>query len=193
MTEIKVKSYAAPEFCRSEILRYAGAARADQKLSELISECIAEATDALCYRVCYTELPLSISGDECDLSLFKVNSKNLAKSLSGAKSVIVFAATVGIGIDRLIAKYSVLSPARALIFQAIGAERIEALCELFSNDEICGVHTPRFSPGYGDLQVEVQTDIFKLLDAPRKIGLSLNGSMLMSPSKSVTAFIGKKE
>ena len=193
MTEINVKSYAAPEFCRSEILRYAGTSRADEKLSELISECIAEAADVLSYKVCYTELSLAINGDECDLSLFKVKSKNLAKSLCGAKSVIVFAATVGFGIDRLIAKYSRLSPAKALIFQAIGAERIEALCDTFCKDGICGVHTPRFSPGYGDLSIEVQRDIFAILGAQKRLGLSLNESLLMSPSKSVTAFIGKKE
>ena len=48
----------------------------------------------------------------------------------------------------------------------------------------------RFSPGYGDLGLEMQKDIFAVLDCPRKIGLSLNESLLMSPSKSVTAIIG---
>lgn len=49
---------------------------------------------------------------------------------------------------------------------------------------------PRFSPGYGDLPINMQKDIFAALDCPRKIGLSLNESLLMSPSKSVTAIIG---
>ena len=49
---------------------------------------------------------------------------------------------------------------------------------------------PRFSPGYGDLSLEMQRDIFRVLDCPRKIGLTLNESLLMSPSKSVTAIIG---
>ena len=49
---------------------------------------------------------------------------------------------------------------------------------------------PRFSPGYGDLPLELQKDVFRVLDCPRKIGLSLNESLLMSPSKSVTAIIG---
>ena len=35
-----------------------------------------------------------------------------------------------------------------------------------------------------------QREIFAALDCPRKIGLTLNESMLMSPSKSVTAIIG---
>ena len=36
----------------------------------------------------------------------------------------------------------------------------------------------------------VQKDIFKVLDCERKIGLTLNESLLMSPSKSVTAIVG---
>ena len=43
-------------------------------------------------------------------------------------------ATVGIGIDRIIAKYGALSPSKALIFQAIGAERIESLCDTLQRD-----------------------------------------------------------
>lgn len=49
---------------------------------------------------------------------------------------------------------------------------------------------PRFSAGYGDLPLEVQKDIFRVLDCPRKIGLTLNDSLLMSPTKSVTAIVG---
>ncbi|MDD6316889.1 MAG: Vitamin B12 dependent methionine synthase activation subunit, partial [Clostridia bacterium] len=33
-------------------------------------------------------------------------------------------------------------------------------------------------------------DIIRALDCPRKIGLCLNQSLLMSPSKSVTALVG---
>ena len=92
-----------------------------------------------------------------------------------------------------------ISPAKALIFQAIGAERIEALCEAFARDihDRCGkigaATGPRFSPGYGDLPLDIQKNIFAALDCPRKIGLSLNESLLMSPTKSVTAIIGIKE
>ena len=48
----------------------------------------------------------------------------------------------------------------------------------------------RFSAGYGDVPLELQRDIFALLDCPRRIGLTLNESLLMSPSKSVTAIVG---
>ena len=194
MNQVFVKAYTAPALSEGEILRYAGAKAPDENLSALIAECVDEARDAFSYKACYTELDVSVSDTECDFGLFKVKSKLLAKNLLGCKRVILFAATVGIEIDRLIMKYGRLSPAKALIFQALGAERIESLCDLFTRD-ISGERAlrPRFSAGYGDLAIEVQRDIFKILDAPRKIGLSLNDSMLMSPTKSVTAFIGINE
>ncbi|MBO5857729.1 MAG: Vitamin B12 dependent methionine synthase activation subunit, partial [Clostridia bacterium] len=41
-----------------------------------------------------------------------------------------------------------------------------------------------------DLELTTQKDIFKILDCSKKIGLTLNDSLLMSPTKSVTAFVG---
>ena len=109
---------------------------------------------------------------------------------------MIFAATIGVEIDRLITKYSRLSPAKAFCCQAIGAERVEELCDDFceSVNEKLGAGgemlKPRFSPGYGDLPLETQKMIFSLLDCPKRIGVTLGDSLLMSPSKSVTAFAG---
>lgn len=110
--------------------------------------------------------------------------------------MIIFAATIGVGVDRLISKYSRLSPTKALCFQAIGAERVEALCDEFCNKMKTELEKdgekvkPRFSPGYGDLPLETQKMIFSLLDCPKRIGVTLGDTLLMSPSKSVTAFVG---
>ena len=79
--------------------------------------------------------------------------------------------------------------------QAIGAERVESLCDLLCEHlagRISGEGlslTRRFSPGYGDLPLTVQRDLFRILPLG-KIGLTLNGGMMMSPSKSVTAIAG---
>lgn len=187
------KVYSEPPLCEKEILYYAGCREADTELLALLEECIGEAKDKLSYKVCYRELSLRREGDFCDLELLRVQSEGLAKNLFGCERVILFAATVGVGLDRLIARYSRLSPARALLFQAIGAERIEALCDVFCADVAreYGLRArPRFSPGYGDLSLDVQKDIFRLLDCERRIGLTLGDSLLMSPTKSVTAFVG---
>ena len=51
----------------------------------------------------------------------------------------------------------------------------------------------RVSPGYGDISLTMQKDIFAILDCERKIGITLNEDLLMSPSKSVTAIAGIKK
>lgn len=193
---VLVKSYNEPPFCNREILRYAGCKKTDEEVLLLIEECLQELKGKLIYRLCYCELRVHIQGDICDFDLFTLQSKKLAKNLDGCDKVIIFAATLGVEIDRLIEKYGKLSPSKALIFQAIGAERIESLCDLFCADikkEYNCDLKPRFSAGFGDLPLSVQQDIFALLTPERKIGLTLNDSLLMSPSKSVTAFIGLKK
>ena len=193
------KFYEAPKFNKTEILRYAGTKEASEQTSELLESCLNECSGVFSYKVCFAEERLIISGGTISMGSIKTNSKALLKNLDGCEKAVIFAATVGLGIDRLIFKYSSVSPSRALMFQAIGAERIEALCDMFSA-EICekyaaeGLYiTSRFSPGYGDFSVEAQKDFFGLLDCPRKIGLSLNESLIMTPTKSVTAVIGISE
>lgn len=184
------KSYAEPPFDIKEILRYSGCKSADKETEELLNTCMDEVRKVLTYKACYRDFSVCIKGNLCDFKDFSVQSKNLAEFLKGRENVTVFAATVGVGIDRLIAKYSRISPSKALMLQAIGAERIEALCNAFCNDlSACNNSCiRRFSPGYGDLPLEVQRDIFSVLDCGKYIGVSLNGSLVMSPSKSVTAF-----
>ena len=192
---VLIKSYDEPLFCSKEILRYAGVKVSDDNILDVLNECVKEIENKLTYKVCYIKLPLSIDGKICDFGAFKVSSEKLALNLKNADDVIVFAATIGIEIDRLIAKYSHISTAKAVMFQAIGAERIEALCDAFCEDTSINLEadlSPRFSAGYGDLPLEIQKEIFGVLDCNRHIGLTLNESLVMSPTKSVTAFIGIK-
>ena len=194
---ITIRSYTSVPVDEGEILRYAGV-RPDGREENLalVRELLPAALSAMRYSVSYAEFEISRKENSLCLGFLNTDSKDLSKNLDGCDSVIAFAATVGIEMDRLIAKYSATSPARALILQAIGAERIESLANLFSAEiaaekAALGLSLkPRFSPGYGDLPLEMQKNIFEALDCPRKIGLSLNENLLMSPSKSVTAIIG---
>ena len=191
-----VESYSLPPVNPSEVFRYAACPSVGEAESSLLAQCLSEADCALRAQVCWANFPISLTDTCLDLSFAKTDASALRRHLSGCESVILFAATIGLGIDRLIARYSRLSPARALLFQALGAERIECLCDVFCADmrqrlAQNGKHlTKRFSPGYGNLPLTLQTDIFRALDCPRTIGLSLTDSLLMMPSKSVTALIG---
>lgn len=195
MSNIIIKTYSPPPINTKEVLRYAGGGN-DENTIKLVNECIDEVVNTLAYKVCYCELPVNIDNDICDFDTFCVKSQNLATNLKDCNKVIIMGATVGIALDRLIAKYSRISPTKALLLQALGAERIEALCDAFCEEikkTLKIALKPRFSAGYGDLPLNTQMNVFKLLNLPKNIGLTLNDSMLMSPSKSVTAFIGIQE
>lgn len=180
-----------PPVSRREILRYMKCDTATSKLDALIDACLDVALPLLSYRVCYTRLPIKQEGIALDLGAFRVHSRDLQKNLAGCREVLVLAATVGIGLDRTITRFGHTSPAQALCLQAIGAERIEALCDAFVREMEASLSLrPRFSPGYGDLPLTVQRDLFALLSPSRHIGLTLTSELLMSPTKSVTAFAG---
>ena len=185
-----------PEPDTGEILRYAGAGARTPELTRLLEDALTEAAPLLTGKVCWQEFPIVRRGEVLDLGFAEIRSRSLAENLAGCDRIVLFAATVGLPLDRLIHRWGTLSPARGLLLQAIGTERVEALCDNFCEDirrqaACTGLHTaPRFSPGYGDLPLTLQRDIFRTLDCSRRIGLTLNGSLLMSPSKSVTAIVG---
>lgn len=192
MPNVLLKTYTQlPGFDRREILRYAGyRGEADEGTAALLDECLMESANAFDCRVAYLELPI-----ETFYAEFTGAEGLRATRLQNAERVVVFAATVGLGIDRLTARYASVSTAKALLFQAIGAERVEALCDCFC-EELLGAYRkkgftllPRFSPGYGAFPLTAQRDMFRLLDCSRKIGVSLQESLLMTPTKSVTAVV----
>lgn len=186
---VSVKTYAAlPDYDRREILRYAGArGETDGVLESLLDDCLSECDGVFAPRVCYVTLTRTEF-----LGIFPPSET--AKTWTEAcENITVFAATVGLGIDRLINRYASVSTAKALLFQAIGAERIEALCDLFCEEQRGnGQSGRRFSPGYGDFPLTAQREMFALLNPPKHIGVTLTDSLLMSPTKSVTAAFGIK-
>jgi hypothetical protein len=196
MTPVFRESYPAPPLDEREVLRYAGCREADGEMLALLRDCRALAEPLLTYRLCYCELPCSVTGETCALGGLRVRSASLASHLSGCHAAIAFAATVGLPLDRLIAREGRLSPARGVMLQALGAERIEALCDAFEEDTRARMRETgllcrrRFSPGYGDLPLSFQADLFSLLACEKAIGLTLTGSGMMVPTKSVTALIG---
>ena len=191
MSAVLQATVTPPAVRREEVLRYAGAAATHGETLALTESCIAEMESLWRYAVCYTKLSVTVANERCDFGAFAVTSASLAAFLAGATDVWAMAATVGTALDRRIQKYSRTSPSRALLLQALGAERIEALCDAFCAQtarENGATAMPRFSPGYGDLPLSVQRELFSVLDCSRHIGVSLTDSLMMVPTKSVTAF-----
>ncbi len=173
---------------RREIFRYAGTNTPTDIENGLLDECLGELVPALVYRVVWDTYPVSINGELLNLGFTATKSVDLKKNLRDCKKTVLFAATVGFAPDRLSQKYSRISPVRALLAESIGNERIEALCDYFCSQFDCA--RTRFSPGYGDFSLSHQSEIIAVLDCTRKIGLTINKSLLLSPAKSVTALFG---
>lgn len=123
-------------------------------------------------------------------------SRALSRNLRDCSQVVMMAATIGPGVDFLIRRAEMMSMVDAAIYQAAGAAMVESWCDIV-NERIReearaeGLYArPRFSPGYGDVPLALQTDFARVLNLAATCGISLSDSLLMSPSKSVTAFIG---
>jgi len=125
-------------------------------------------------------------------------SGTLARHLADCHAAYLACGTLGAGFDAFQRRVSAISGADALIVQAIGAALIEKLMdeveaeihrELQPNETLVS----RYSPGYGNFPLAAQRELLLLLDASRMVGVSLTDTLLMVPSKSVSAIIGIKE
>ena len=198
MDRIRTVELGGIPYDEREILRYAmmpSTAAAPEELP--LEECLAAARGAIRPRAVWRRYPLTRCGKELDLGFARTASEDLRRHLEGCGEILLFACTAGAETDRRIARAKLLSPARGLLMHAIGAQQVEGGCdrlcrqlaEQFPDKQL----TDRFSPGYGDLPLEMQKDVMTALDCGRTVGITLTDSLLMTPSKSVTAIIGMKE
>ena len=187
-----------------EVFRYMGYSFKDRKnpdeiVAPVAGEVVRQFQNLICPQAVYVCYPLQIFEDELSFGEngfeHKIKSRQLSKFLQGCTSIFIFAATLGPKVDREIQKMQKIEPSKAVVMQAAGAMFIEEYCDLLCQkflamaNEIDCETRPRFSPGFGDVALENQRLIFKLLDC-KKIGLTLMDSLIMAPEKSVTAFVG---
>jgi Methionine synthase I, cobalamin-binding domain len=187
-----------------EIYRYLGygARIPDDSIQNLIIEVLDALLCVIKPRNIYKVFHSSISESQVVLEksgrILVFESKNLADNLAQCNTVVLLAATLGIEADKLLQRYEILHMTKAAIVQACGAACIEAYCNILQEqilDELSKKGTklflrPRFSPGYGDLPLQYQRMIFQELECTKRIGITLTDSLLMYPTKSVSALIG---
>ncbi len=122
---------------------------------------------------------------------FSVQSAALAKCLEGCKAAYLLAVTLGMQVERWLHRLSILSPAKHFTADALASAYAEAAVE-YANQALAEKErlTRRFSPGYGDLPLSIQSHIILTTEANKYLHISLNESLLMVPQKSITAIIG---
>ena len=163
--------------------------------NETVSRCEENLRRVLNCKYAYINVSVQMKSDNiCDLGFGDIESYDLAKTLKGCNEAYILGVTIGIGADRLISRLAVTSPAESFITDALASAAAESLCDYA--DSILrgeGEKPFRFAPGYGDMPLSYQPAVLEALNADYTLGIQLNGSLLMTPMKSITAILGIKK
>lgn len=185
-----------------EALRYMGCkkGKADTVTMNMLPECERLVIKSSVPRYRYSVF--DIGEAENGVAVFGTNlvltGEDIKRHLQNCYGIVLMCATLSGAVDLLIRKSQLEDMSKAIVINSLASVAIEQVCNkaeaeiydfLDSQSEKC-YKTWRYSPGYGDLPIELQKDILTVLDAPRKIGLCTGDSMMLTPTKSVTAIIG---
>lgn len=177
-------------------LGYGGHAVDEQTLA-LIEDSFRELDWTAKRRIIYRIFDV-IPGEAGSLAIGKMNieSRNLSKNLKDCREALLLGATLGVGVDRLLKRYSLTDMSRVVALQAAAAAMLEEYLDQWQSGFSGELEAegrflrPRFSPGYGDFDIRHQDMILRMLNADKSIGLTMTDSFMLTPSKSVTAVIG---
>ncbi|MBQ9057661.1 MAG: hypothetical protein IJ125_00575 [Atopobiaceae bacterium] len=204
---------------RREVLRYLGhreqelTSEFEALLDETIARCLNVATPRMALRsfaLANTESAAAVNdaaygttataGEPAALRLvgsqLELVGCDIAKHLAGADRVVLMAVTTGNAIDQELRRLSFGNSLEQLVFDAAATalvERVADVAEARVRDWAASMQrftSWRFSPGYGDLPLETQRLLLASLDATRQLGITLTDSLLMAPTKSVSAIMG---
>lgn len=184
---------------REEMLRYLGyrGQALERTMLEAVERCATLAEQSASPRYVTGELSsVRITQKGVELDGLLLPGEDIRLHLGQSDAAILMGVTLGTQTERLIQYHRRRSMADAVMIDAAATALIEAACDrveeglrAFYQEKGMDV-TDRFSSGYGDLPLETQPDIVRLLDAPRAIGLTCSSSLILIPQKSVTAILG---
>lgn len=205
MAEAVVESYDIRSVERAEVLRYLGYAgqpltsELDARVDEMVGRCLEVARPRGCVRVFDVAgrdereggPVVRLSGTALELA-----GSSIDRHLEGAVAVAVLAVTAGMGVDAELRRLSLTDRVGQLLLDAAGTALVERAADAAEASVVARAAgrglfaNGRFSPGYGDLPLATQPVLLATLDAQRLLGITLSSSLLMTPTKSVTAVIG---
>ncbi|MCI5618255.1 MAG: vitamin B12 dependent-methionine synthase activation domain-containing protein [Ruminococcus sp.] len=172
---------------RSEALRYMGAKalNPDKMTSDIMDEVESELLKVCRPVYTFTEIPKDSPA---------LGGNDIKEVVAESEKVLLIAATLGIYVEKLLRKTQITDMAKAVVVDAMASVAIEQFMDKIEDElkeRYKGLYfTNRFSPGYGDYPLEKQREVVKILNTEKKLGLSLSDSLLLNPTKSVTAVIG---
>ena len=192
-----IKSIKIP---KDEVLRYLGYKKQiiDNNTMGLVNETINEAQKIieLKYILSKNKCILKDGGVHVEGTKLTLLGNDIKEHLKNSKEVLLLAVTLGREIEKRISYYEKINLTKAVILDSCATAAVEELCDeieieikkemIKENEDI----TFRYSPGYGDLPLDIQSDFLKSINAEKLIGLTVSSHNLLMPRKSVTAVIG---
>lgn len=185
---------------RAEALRYLGytgqeiTPDLEERMEALFVRCERTSNPGFTYRI------FPCNSDQGDIRLegttLMLEGHDIYEHLKGAQQVAVMAATAGLGNERELRRLSFANGLDAAIYGSAGSALVESVgdaCNARIVEEArkrglwCNW---RFSPGYGDLPLDIQPTVVRILDADKKLGITVTDTNLLIPAKSITAFVG---
>lgn len=166
-------------------------------ISNMVSSCEEEILEIARPKVIFSPI-LSLSQNSGGLFVdrFLLQGKNIKAHLKDCDRAVFLVATLGAAVDKAIRTEEIKDMTRAVILDCTASVFIDEVANLAENKMRKNLFksgdylTKRYSPGYGDFPIEFGREILMCLDAPRKIGLSITESGIMTPRKSISAILG---
>ena len=186
------------EVLRAEKISASSKDERSGNIMRTLDACMAKAKSLAVPKYSYLEKKISVIGNDfIELAApVSFSTKKIPPYLSGATHVVLFVATIGDGIEK---EASILTSGKDLLsgylLDRIGSFAAESMAKN-AEDALRHALAPgnssvsmRFSPGYCDWRIEEQSRLAKIMDFS-KIGVTLTGSFMMVPKKSISAIVG---
>lgn len=164
-------------------------------LRALADECEARLLEAMSPKFVYAVFDIE-HGESVSVSgtTLVLEGESIRGHLEGCGKCVLMAVTLGAGVDSVIREFESAALEKAFAADALASAAVEQVCDMAETEireRLTDFNlTWRFSPGYGDLPLGIQRKFLDILNAPKRIGLTVTDSLILIPRKSVTAIIG---
>lgn len=185
---------------KEEVLRYLGhkGQNIDSSMEVLIDECIKEIKEISNIKKIYEIFHIKVN--ENNVEVLDTNlilyGESIRTHLSKSDKCALMVSTIGLDVEKRINYYKKTNLTKAIVLDACATAYIEEVCDEVEKEigTIANIEnkniTWRFSPGYGDLPLDIQGKFLQVVQATKKIGVTASSHNLLFPRKSVTAIIG---
>lgn len=189
---------------RTDALRYMGCRDApDERTNALIDKCEKDLLKAADPKYVWRVFDIERDADDHAGALrlsgcgFALEGESIRGHLNGCTKAAVIAATLSADTDRFLKKSALTDGLTGLVCDALASAYAEQVTEQARSDILNSMDgfygTWIFAAGYGDFPLEAARFLAECVDAGRRIGISITGSGMLIPQKTIVGIMGLSE